>query len=114
MSEEVKAVGTITHILDIVTGGEGDRAWAKVQFVINTGGEHPRDIPFTIFGTEKVDKFLKYNKVGHEVEVSYDLRGNEFNGKWYTDANAWKVWGLDRNNANAVPAEAEEDDDLPF
>jgi hypothetical protein len=29
--------------------------------------------------------------IGEEVEVSFDIRGNEYNGKYYNKLNAFKV-----------------------
>lgn len=113
---ELKVIGTITNILDIETGKSAKGEWSKVVFVITTGGEYPKEIAFTIFGSEKVDKFLQYNKVEDEVEVSFDPTSREYNGKYFTDLNAWKVWGLNKAaDVAAQPAgEAEEEDDLPF
>lgn len=115
---ELKVGGTITTINDIETGESSNGEWAKVVFVINTGGEYPKDVAFTIFGTDKVDKFLQYNSEGDEVEVSFDVKSREYNGKYFTDLNAWKVWGLNRGqSSNAAPEpvlDEEEDDGLPF
>jgi hypothetical protein len=119
---ELKVRGTITSILDVQTGtSKSGNEWAKIGFVINTGGDYPKDVAFTIFGVEKVDKFLQYNKEGDEVEVSFDPSSREHEGRYYTDLNAWKVWGLNRaQDANAAPEAVEvleaedEDDDLPF
>lgn len=115
---ELKVRGTITSILDVETGTSKSGEWAKVIFVVNTGGEYPKDVAFIIFGADKVDKFLQYNKEGDEVEVSFDPASREYNGKWYTDLNAWKVWGLTRSDDNSAPEpddlNEEEDDDLPF
>ena len=112
---ELKVTGTITSIEDVVTGKAKSTGneWAKVGFVINTGGEYPKDIYFSLFGVDKVDKFKQFNKVGDNVEVSFEPSSREYEGKWYNDNNAWKVWGLDRG-ASPVPAGNEEEDDLPF
>lgn len=113
---ELKVTGTITRIEDVVTGKAKSTGneWAKVGFVINTGGDYPKDIYFSLFGAEKVDKFIQYNKEGDNVEVSFEPSSREYEGKWYNDNNAWKVWGLDRGTT-PEPVGAEEDtDDLPF
>jgi hypothetical protein len=110
---DLKVTGTITRIMDIVTGESANGAWSKVVFAIETDGEYPKTVAFTIFGADKVDKFLKYNKVGKKVEVSFDVKSREYDDKFFTDLNAWKVWGLEGQEA-AVPAGEDEEDDLPF
>jgi single-strand DNA-binding protein len=65
-----------------------------------------------------LDKF----KEGQEVEVSFNLRGREWNGKYFTNLEAWKVFGVQGETAaaqkkEAVEAEVVGDDDnldLPF
>jgi len=113
---ELKVTGTITSIMDIETGKSSNGDWSKVVFAIETDGDYPKTIAFTIFGADKVEKFLKFNKVGHEVEVSFDAKSREYNGKFFTDLTAWKVWGLTRGNQAATVAVELEDetDDLPF
>ena len=113
---DLKVTGVITKIENVVTGKAKSTGneWAKVGFVINTGGDYPKDVYFTLFGVEKVDKFKQYNKVGDNVEVSFEPSSREYEGKWYNDNNAWKVWGLDKATASAAPAGAEDEDDLPF
>ena len=59
----------------------------------NEGYENREQIfAFDIFGAEKVDKFLQYNKVGYNVDVSFNIESKEFKGKYYTNLSAWKVF----------------------
>jgi hypothetical protein len=53
---------------------------------------------------------IKPYGVGQEVEVSYNLRGREFNGRYYNTLDAWRVTG---EAAPSVQPQAEQDD-LPF
>lgn len=69
-------------------------------------------------------------KEGTEVEVHFDLRGREWQGKYFTNLNAWRITGvnqtntpvydLQENNFPGTPAseeqtlQAEDFDDLPF
>lgn len=118
MSENTnKVIGKITVIQDVESGESktSGKAWAKVVFVIETEGEYPKTVAFTVFGAEKVDKFLQFKKVGQRVEVSFDIQSREYKGKYYTDANAWNTWNLDEELQNSAPVEvADEEDDLPF
>jgi len=83
----------------------------KIVFVVsnNDGYENKeQEFAFEIYGTEKVDKFLKYNKVGKLVEVSFNIRTNEWQGRYFTSLDAWKVYG---EKSAETPTEEEE---LPF
>ena len=59
-----------------------------------------------------VDNFIQYNKVGDEVEVEFDIRSREYNGKTYNDLSHWKLEKV----ISDKPIEMEEapGDDLPF
>lgn len=94
-----------------------DSGFQKVEFVLTTNDEkYPQDVKFEIV-QDKVDDFLKYNKVGSVVDVDFNVRGNEYQGKYYVNLSAWKVF---KSQASApatdigVPAEEIPTDDLPF
>jgi hypothetical protein len=57
-------------------------------------------------------RFLDGAKVGQECEVKFDLRGREYNGKYYVSLNAWDI--RIATTAPSKPIEDEIDDDLPF
>lgn len=111
--------GTIKNILEVENGiSKAGKEWSKLTFVIanNEGYEGAEQIfAFDIFGAEKVEDFLKYNKVGKEVEVSFNIRTNEYKGKYYTTLQSWKVFGSTGSESEQV-AESIEDDGmgLPF
>jgi hypothetical protein len=71
----------------------------KRDFVIKTEGEYPKDICFQLInkGVDKLDHF----SVGQTIEVHFDLQSKEYNGKWYTNATAWKIEKNSYNNLNA-------------
>jgi|TARA_B110000467_G_C18318262_1_gene483179 hypothetical protein len=87
--------GTITVISDVQTGTAKStgNTWKKCGFVVETKGEYPKSVYFTVFGEEKVDNLLKFNKVGQDVDVSFNVESREYNGKYYTDLQAWKIFG---------------------
>jgi hypothetical protein len=49
--------------------------------------------------------------VGQQVEVSYNVRGREFNGRYYNTLDAWKVQVI---GGQTVPTLSDESLDLPF
>ena len=94
-----------------------DSGFQKVEFVLTTNDEkYPQDVKFEIV-QDKVDDFLKYNKVGSSVDVSFNVRGNEYKEKYYVSLSAWKVFKSDANapatDVGVPPAELASDD-LPF
>ena len=91
-----------------------DSGFTKVEFVITTEGDYPQDVKFEIV-KDKCDDFLQYNKVGKDVEVSFNIRGNEYKGKYYVSLQAWKVFGKDaQSQPQTTQATPEEEDELPF
>lgn len=120
---ELKVSGKIVKILDKVTGAkkDGSGEWVKQSFVIDNGEQYNNLASFEVFGDEKVENLNKYNKVGDNVEVTFNISCNEWQGKYYTTLQAWKVFKSDSSVAqavaqidNAFPPAEEEQDDLPF
>jgi hypothetical protein len=107
--------GTIKIIFETQ---EFDSGFKKREFVVTTDGDYPQDIKFE-FIKDKVDILDKYSE-GQRVDVSFDIRGNEYNGKYYNNLQAWKVFAVegastknDRANDGANDG-ASDKDDLPF
>jgi len=83
------------------------------EFVVTTPDEkYPQDILFQTVN-DKMD-VLESLGVGQQVEVSYNVRGREFNGRYYNTLDAWKieVTGSKPSQPSTQPIEL--DDDLPF
>lgn len=91
-----------------------DSGFTKREFVVTTPGEYPQDISFTMTKNHEV---LKAYKVGQEVTVHFNLRGREFNGKYYNDLQCWKIEeGFEKNKSN-IPVDQKDpvdEDSLPF
>jgi hypothetical protein len=61
-----------------------------MDFVIQTPDEkYPQSIQFQLMNDriQEMDKFT----MGEELEVTFDLRGREYNGKYYNTLNAYKI-----------------------
>lgn len=104
--------------LSIESGtSKSGNAWQKRNFVIETPGQYPKKVCMQLFG----DKVNECPNVGEEVKVSFDAESREWNGKWFTQLNAWKVerqgaqpvYQQTQPQAPATPPEAQADD-LPF
>jgi hypothetical protein len=106
--EELKAKGTIHHL------GEAKQVSEKMnirEFVLSIGDKYPQLVQFQAVN-ERV-KFLETARVGQECEVKFDLRGREYNGKYYVSLNAWDI-RIATPASTSKPISDEIDDDLPF
>ncbi len=68
--------------------GDGQRAWRKRDFVIETQEQYPKKVCISLWG-DKIDSANL--KIGEEVTVSINIESREFKGKWYTNVKAWKI-----------------------
>ena len=51
-------------------------------------------------GDEKVENLTKYQKVGDTVKVNFNVSTNEWQGKYFTSLQAWRI-----EKAESVPAQ---------
>jgi len=117
MQETIK--GVIKTILPVEKGvaKSSGNEWQKQTFVVanNEGYEGKEQIfAFEVFGADKVENLTKYNKEGDFVEVNFNISTNEYNGKYYTSLQSWKVSKLESTTADNETFVAEGSDDLPF
>lgn len=81
--------GTIYQILEEQTGNSsGGRSWRKKSFIVEVPGNYPKKICFDVWG-DNIDGFDL--KQGEAVTVGFDLESKEYNGRWFTNAKAWKI-----------------------
>jgi hypothetical protein len=118
--------GVVTVILKPESGtSKAGKEWNKQDFVIKTGDKYPVNNCFTLFGDKT--KLLSDIKLGDEVDVSFNMDSREWEGRWFTNVNAWKIELIspaDRDNTHTeskgdLPPEFEnnppaDDGDLPF
>jgi len=106
--------GKITAINAVEKGtSKAGKEWQKQNFVINTGDKFNPEVCFQVFGAEKCENLTKYNNVGDDVEVSFNVSSREYNGKWYNSLDCWKCFKVDAN-APAPQPQTEDGQDLPF
>jgi len=86
--------------------------FTKREFVVTTQEQYPQDIKLE-FVKDKCSLLDSY-KVGQDVKVSFNLRGNEYNGKYYVNLQAWRIEKGERVEQASHTPEPEEPSDLPF
>jgi len=108
--------GKVTHVLEPVTGTSEKGDWKKQTIVILEDKEqYPKSIAFDVFN----DKVTAPN-VGDSITAAINLDSREYNGKWYTNVNVWKLdiinstTTVSEGNTVEVSSEPLETDDLPF
>ena len=77
--------------------------FTKREFVVTTAADkYPQDLKFEVVKDKcaLLDNF----EVGQDVQVSFDIRGNEYNGKYFVNLSAWKIQSA--NGAEAPRKEA--------
>jgi hypothetical protein len=115
---ELSVIGRITKVLPPQSGtSKAGNAWTKQLFLVDNGETYNNLFCFELFKDEKVQKFNQYNKAGDTVKVEFNVNCNEYNGRYYTSLQAWKVSKADVNNMDVNEPEkvqAGEDDKFPF
>lgn len=113
---ELKINGKVKLIMEQQSWDSG---FTKREFVITTNEQYPQDVKLECIKdkTSLLDSLAE----GDDVDVSFNVRGNEYNGKYYVNLQAWKLQksGNEPTNESASPAPdfepiGDEDDDLPF
>lgn len=100
------------------------------DFVIEVAdGNYPQMIKFQLV-QDRCGLIDAHNE-GDEIKVHFDLRGREWNGKYFTNLNAWRIESASSSestpsapppsdlgnsfpSADDEPAQQMNDDDLPF
>ena len=66
--------------------------FTKREFVIEIpDGKYPQMVKFEVV-RDKINQ-LDQVSIGDEVKVTFDIRGNEYKGRYYVNLNAWKIEG---------------------
>lgn len=100
------------------TESVGANGFTKRQIVIATAEQYVQYVPID-FIKDKCSILDNY-KVGQEVTVDVNVRGSEYNGKFYVNLQGWKINATGTaqpQQATQTPAplaQDAEDGDLPF
>ena len=131
----LELVGTLQQILPEITGQGKNGTWAKQEFIVETQDTYPKKVCLSAWGNQigELSKFA----AGDLLTVSLNLESREYNGRWFTEARAWRFQfgaaessapSAEKPRASNTPASSpkpsalpdaaltsfEESDDLPF
>jgi single-strand DNA-binding protein len=82
--------------------------FSKREFVITTSQDkYPQDLKFEVVKDRcpQLDPF----ELGQDVQVNFDIRGNEYNGKYYVNLSCWKIQAADGSSAKQGSAPRQDD-----
>ena len=112
---EIKRIG------EIQTFGANGFKVVKWVVIDDSNSEYPQTLELQCT-QDKADQLLQYNKVGERVDISFNLRGREYENPTtkkisvFNTIEAWKVFkaeGVEEKEPLQTPAE-QEHEDLPF
>lgn len=102
--------------------------YVRHTFIGETSGQYPRKIAFTVMGDDRFNQMGIV--VGGNYNVSFDVESREWQGRWFTEASAWRAQRIDgggaqvpqqsqqqQQEASPIPQDGknvENDSDLPF
>lgn len=89
MAQGFQLDGKVHLINDVQTFDSG---FTKREFVLETmDGQYPQMIKFELVRerTALIDSY----KQGDQITVHFDIRGNEYQGRYYVNLNCWKIDG---------------------
>lgn len=104
-----EATGKIKVISDTQSFASG---FTKREFVVTTAHDkYPQDLKFEVVKDKCA--LLDSLAVGQDVQVSFDIRGNEYNGKYYVNLSAWKIQAAGGSgNASRSQSSASDEPDM--
>jgi len=99
-----------------------DSGFQKREFVVTTNEQYPQDIKLECI-KDRIS-ILDAFSVGDTVKVAFNLRGNEYNGRYFVNLQAWRMESADVSGetnedipmpvGEDLPVMDEQKDDLPF
>lgn len=117
----LELIGLVVAKLKLEEGvSKAGKSWTKQDFVIETEEtQFPKKVAFSLFG-DKTDLISRIGN-GERVKVKFSIESREYNGKYFSNINAWAVdvvlddaRGESNIDALKKKDDSEEDTGLPF
>jgi len=90
--------GTIKVIFEEQSFPSG---FIKREFVVTTEADkYPQDLKFELV-KDKCGMISPFDQ-GQRVTVNFDIRGNEYNGKYFVNLSAWKIQATDSSGGQGA------------
>lgn len=109
MANSFELTGSLKVLEDTQTFASG---FSKREFVIEVpDGKYPQMVKFETV-RDKIN-LLDNLSIGDDLTVTFDIRGNEYNGRYYVNLNAWKIAKSGGGTSPAPGAAPQASDDPP-
>ena len=111
-------MSTVKGNIKVINDSQTYGSFKKREFILTTEEKYPQDIKFELYQDSCAD--IDPYSVGDTVDVSYNLKGNEYKGKYYVNLQAWKLGAphVDEETSEQGTADLTEGDeeleDVPF
>ena len=99
---------------------EFDNGAKAVSYQVETNEQYNNLYSFEMYkgadNVQHIDNFIKYNKVGDNVRVEWNVRTNKYNGRFFTSLSPWRIekLGTGENKTEKSILEEAVENDLPF
>jgi hypothetical protein len=119
--------GKIISIGEVKNFDNGAKA---VDYQVETNEQYNNLYSFDMYksadNVQHIDNFIKDNKVGDNVRVEWNVRTNEYKGKFFSSLSPWKIEQVNKIKQktmgniesnfleDAINQMQQDDDDLPF
>ena len=67
--------------------------YVTTVFVIETQGQYPKKVAMKVMGEDKFKQMGIF--MGGTYNVSFDVESREWQGKWFTECQAWRAVRMD-------------------
>lgn len=81
--------GKLIQVLPVQEINGKNGVLQKHSFVIETQEQYPKKVCFSAWGDKTGD--LKQAANGDLLKVQFSLESREYNGRWYTEAKAYRI-----------------------
>lgn len=119
--------GKIISIGEVKNFDNGAKA---VDYQVETNEQYTNLYSFDMYksadNVQHIDNFIKHNKVGDNVRVEWNVRTNEYKGKFFTSLSSWRIEPVNKIKQktmgniesnfleDAINQMQQDDDYLPF
>jgi len=103
--------GKVLEMLPPQSGESARGKWQRQDVIFELQQEFSRRVCARFFNKESEVQKLR---VGGLYTVSFNLESREFNGRWYTDVNVWRVQPHEQPQQAAPAYDAPMPESAPF
>lgn len=97
----MEITGKVIKLGNLLEGQSARGPWRKQELIIQTEEQYPRTVCLLCWGDQAAE--AQNLQPEQNVKIQFRLESREFNGKWYTDATAWRIESMQGQPGAAAP-----------